>query len=115
MVRNGASPISSRSPRQLPNGDSTLALFDKPDGGGTGLRRFDWPAFLRALGNRPEKSPQMKPRRSRTQQAFLKPSSTSPSSVHPTSDLLRSASGFRTPVQCFDASKKRGSSWDRGV
>ena len=47
MVRNGASPISGRSPRQLPNGDSAWALFDKPAGGGTGLRRFDWPAFLR--------------------------------------------------------------------
>jgi hypothetical protein len=31
----------------LPNGDSAWALFDKPAGGGTGLRRFDWPAFLR--------------------------------------------------------------------
>ena len=33
-------------------------------------RRFDWPAFLRALGNRPDKPPQWNPRRSRTQRAF---------------------------------------------
>jgi hypothetical protein len=33
-------------------------------------RRFDWPVFLRALGNRPDKSPQYKPRRSRTHRSF---------------------------------------------
>ena len=49
-------------------------------------------SFLR---NRPDKSPQHKPRRSCTQRSFLKPSSTSPSSVHATPDMLRSASGFR--------------------
>ena len=38
--------------------------------------------------------------RSRTQQAFLKPRSTPPSSVHATPDLLHSAAGFRTLVQC---------------
>jgi len=58
-------------------------------------RRFDWPAFLRALGNRPDKSPLIEPRRSRTQRAFVKPRSTSPSSVHITPDLLRFAAGFR--------------------
>jgi hypothetical protein len=33
-------------------------------------QRFDWPAFLRALGNRPDKSPQWKPGRWRTQRSF---------------------------------------------
>jgi len=63
-------------------------------------RRFDWSAFLRALGNRPDKSPQYKPRRSRTQRAFLKPRSTAPSSVHFTPDRLRSASISETTAQC---------------
>jgi hypothetical protein len=63
-------------------------------------RRFDWSTFLRALGNRPDKSPQYKPRRSRTQRAFLKPRSTAPSSVDFAPDRLRSASISETPAQC---------------
>jgi len=39
------------------------------------------------LTNRADKSPQYKPRRSRTQRAFLKPRSTLPSSVYATPDL----------------------------
>ena len=62
--------------------------------------RFDWPAFLRALGNRPDKSPQCQPGRSRTQRAFLKPRSTTPSSVNLTPAPLRSASISETPAQC---------------
>lgn len=33
-------------------------------------RRFDWPACFQVFSNRPDKSPQYEPRRSRTQQAF---------------------------------------------
>jgi hypothetical protein len=45
-----------------------------------GPRRFDCPVCS-CLANRPDKSPQPKPRRSRTQRAFLKPRSTPLSSV----------------------------------
>jgi hypothetical protein len=58
------------------------------------------PGFPACLGNRPDKSLQMKPRRSRTQRAVLKPRSTAPSSVHFTPDRLRSASISETPAQC---------------
>src|ERR1022692_379160 len=54
-------------------------------------------SFLR---NRLDKSPHMKPGRSRTQRAVLKPRSTAPSSVHFTPDGLRSASISETPTQC---------------
>jgi hypothetical protein len=54
-------------------------------------RRFDWPAFLRALGNRPDKSPQWKPSRSRTHRAFLKSRD---------STAVPSAPISETPVQC---------------
>jgi hypothetical protein len=57
------------------------------------IRRFDCP-FSSFLKNRPDKSPQYKPRRSSTQRTFLKPRFTAPSSVHTTLDLLRSASSF---------------------
>ena len=61
---------------------------------------FGLPGFPACLGNRPDQSPQQKPRRSRTHRAFLKPRSTAPSSVHFTSDRLRSASISETPAQC---------------
>ena len=57
--------------------------------------RFDWPVFLRALGNRPDKSPRDAPMRCRTQRALLKPRATAPSSVHSTPDRLRFAPVFR--------------------
>ena len=58
---------------------------------GNAARRFDWPAFRRALGNRPDKSPQPKPIRSRTQRAFLKSRD---------STAVPSAPISETPVQC---------------
>src|SRR5206468_11279099 len=64
------------------------------------FRRFDCPACLRALTTGQTKRRDQQPMRCRTQRAFLKPRSTAPSSVHATPDPLRSASGFRTPVQC---------------
>jgi hypothetical protein len=46
--------------------EKIVGFFQRNDA----ARRFDWPAFLRALGNRPDKSPQWKPRRWRTQRSF---------------------------------------------
>jgi hypothetical protein len=34
------------------------------------IRRFDWPACFQVFSNRPDKSPQVKPRRSRTHRSF---------------------------------------------
>jgi hypothetical protein len=64
------------------------------------LRRFDWPAFLRALEtgqtNRLERTYAVA-----HSTGVLKPRSTAPPFVYTTPGLLRSAPGFRTPVQCF--------------
>ena len=54
-------------------------------------RRFDWPAFLWALGTRPDKSPHDKPRRSCTQRAVCKSRD---------STAVPSAPIFKPPVQC---------------
>lgn len=69
--------------------------------------RFDCPAVL--VPHKPRRQiASNAPMRWRTQRSFLKPRSTAPSSVHATPNLLRSASGFRTPVQCVEPPKPFG-------
>jgi hypothetical protein len=53
--------------------------------------RFDWPPCFQVFSNRPDKAPQMIPRRSSTQRAFLKSRD---------STAVPSAPISETPVQC---------------
>src|SRR5439155_21660395 len=97
MVRNGASPISSRWPGPLPIVRIGFPIVDKNE---TDNGALTGPAFL--VPQKPARQiASNEPIRWRTQRACLKPRPTAPSSVHATPDPLRYASCFRTPAQCF--------------